>query len=635
MDQHRKSSLRSYASNASSRSGSFDFDHDQDKERAGLTGDGDRREVVVKIDPEPHSPVSLHAPGGVSGHSSAVSTPRAGGAVSILAPSASGSSASTSSAGGDASRSGDSFSFKNRPPQSPASGESSEDPPSRLIGNFLRKQAAVGGELSIDPDFDVDEMRRPPRAPTSSNASRELRVSFQDPRKRFSPSTSTASSSSYDAGDNRNQSNIDLDTAEVLRCTSTSTGSSLLARSKTRSRLMDPPPPSTSSAPAGEGDPRKSFVSKGLPPKSGQLRSGLVGKSGLIGKSGPIGKSGGFDDEDDDPFVDEGMTSDFKRDTMDCLLIMEWVSLVVIVGALICSVTVPRLSRKKLSGLHLWKWELLVLVLICGRLVSGWLIRIAVFFVERNFLLRKKVLYFVYGVRRAVRNVLWLGIALVSWHLLFDKDAKRETHTLVLTYVTKVLCCLLVATVIRLVKTLLLKVLASSFHVSTYFDRIQEALFNQYVIETLSGPPLVDESRMMAEVQRLQSAGASIPSELEATAMPGKSGPLPKSGRLTTVASKRGGGGGTSKQLHRQKTELHLDDGISIDQLHRLSQKNISAWSMKRLMKIVRYGALTTMDEQLKHATGEDELATEIHSEYEAKVAAKRIFQNVAKPGSK
>jgi hypothetical protein len=55
---------------------------------------------------------------------------------------------------------------------------------------------------------------------------------------------------------------------------------------------------------------------------------------------------------------------------------------------------------------------------------------------------------------------------------------------------------------------------------------------------------------------------------------------------------------------------------------------------MKRLMKIVRYGALTTMDEQLKHA-GEDELATEIHSEYEAKVAAKRIFQNVAKPGSK
>jgi mechanosensitive ion channel protein 4/5/6/7/8/9/10 len=240
----------------------------------------------------------------------------------------------------------------------------------------------------------------------------------------------------------------------------------------------------------------------------------------------------------------------------------------------------------------------------------------------------------VYGVRRAVRNVLWLGLALISWHFLFDKDAKRDSHTLVLPYVTKVLCCLLVATVIRLVKTLLLKVLASSFHVSTYFDRIQDALFNQYVIETLSGPPLVDESRMLAEVQRLQSAGASIPSELQGTAIPNQSGPVLKSGRLTTTASKRGGG--ASKQLQRQKTERQLDDGIPIDQLHRLSQKNISAWSMKRLMKIVRYGALTTMDEQIKHATGEeDELATQIHSEYEAKVAAKRIFLNVAKPGSK
>jgi mechanosensitive ion channel protein 4/5/6/7/8/9/10 len=122
------------------------------------------------------------------------------------------------------------------------------------------------------------------------------------------------------------------------------------------------------------------------------------------------------------------------------------------------------------------------------------------------------------------------------------------------------------------------------------------------------------------------------------TTMSGKSRPLPKSGRLTTVASKRGGGGAAaaaSKQMHRQKIEHHLDDDISIDQLHKLSQKNISAWSMKRPMKIVWYGALTTMDEQLKHATGEDELATEIHSEYKAKVAAKRIFQNVAKPGSK
>jgi hypothetical protein len=57
---------------------------------------------------------------------------------------------------------------------------------------------------------------------------------------------------------------------------------------------------------------------------------------------------------------------------------------------------------------------------------------------------------------------------------------------------------------------------------------------------------------------------------------------------------------------------------------------------MKRLMKIVRFGTLTTMDEQIQQATGDgDESGTQIRSEYEAQVAAKKIFQNVAKPGSK
>lgn len=395
---------------------------------------------------------------------------------------------------------------------------------------------------------------------------------------------------------------------------------------------MDPPPqpqPASAVPPVGDEERRSSVLR--TPTKSGQFISGL-----MTGKSGQIAKSGPLEEEEEDPFMDEDIPDEFKRGKLDALTILQWLSLVLIIAALACSLTIKALSGKKVWGLHLWKWELLVFVLICGRLVSGWVIRIAVFCVERNFLLRKRVLYFVYGVRSAVQNALWLGLVLSSWHFMFDKNVQRETNSPVLPYVQKILFCFLVATLIRLVKTLLLKVLASSFHVSTYFDRIQDALFNQYVIETLSGPPLVDESRMLAEVQRLQSAGINIPSELEATAMPSKP-PMPaKSGRLTVNPSKRGGaGGGTNKQLQKQKSDRHCDDGITIDQLHRLSQKNISAWSMKRLMKIVRYGALTTMDEQIKHATGEDELATQIHSEYEAKVAAKRIFHNVAKPHSK
>jgi len=338
------------------------------------------------------------------------------------------------------------------------------------------------------------------------------------------------------------------------------------------------------------------------------------------------GKSGPMDEEEEDPFADEDIPDDFKRGKLDALTVLQWLGLFLVIAALVCSVTIRIFSEKKVLGLHLWKWELLVFVLICGRLVSGWVIRIAVFGVEHNFLLRKRVLYFVYGVRSAVQNALWLGLVLAPWHFMFDKNVQQETNSPVLPYVTKILFCFLVATLIRLVKTLLLKVLASSFLVSTYFDRIQEALFNQYVIETLSGPPLVDENHVLQEVHELQGAGATIPKELR-DAVPTKNVSGQRNIQLSGVMPKGEG----SKQLSKEKGE-----GISIDMLHKLNQKNVSAWNMKRLMRIVRFGTLTTMDEQIQQATGEgDESATQIRSEYEAKIAAKKIFNNVATPGSK
>ena len=499
------------------------------------------------------------------------------------------------------------------------------DPPTRLIGNFLRKQAASGGEVSLDLDLDMEELGRAAQLreqPSfSSSLERDARVSFREPQKRRS--TSPCSSDS-DTDDGRKRGGGD-DDGEVVRCTSSSTaaGAGPLLRAKTRSRLMDPPPqsqPAPAAAPVIDEE-RKPSIPR-TPTKSGQLFSGLMSK-----KSGPMGgKSGPMEEEEEDPFADEDIPDDFKRGKLDALTVLQWLGLFLVLAALVCSVTIRILSEKKVLGLHLWKWELLVFVFICGRLVSGWVIRIAVFGVERNFLLRKRVLYFVYGVRSAVQNALWLGLVLASWHFMFDKNVQQETNSPVLPYVTKILFCFLVATLIRLVKTLLLKVLASSFHVSTYFDRIQEALFNQYVIETLSGPPLVDENHVLQEVHELQRAGATIPKELR-DAVPTKNVSGQRNIQLSGVMPKGEG----SKQLSKEKGE-----GISIDMLHKLNQKNVSAWNMKRLMRIVRFGTLTTMDEQIQQATGEgDESATQIRSEYEAKIAAKKIFNNVATPGSK
>ncbi|XP_022735053.1 mechanosensitive ion channel protein 6-like [Durio zibethinus] len=502
-----------------------------------------------------------------------------------------------------------------------------EDPPLKLIGQFLHKQKA-SSEISLDMDLEMDELKQEPphhgnllpavaESPSPSPSPTAVpRVSFENNPVRRRRSKGSPSPGKEESRDSRESDG-------VVKCSSNSSSkrsegssfqrkSSLLA-TKTKSRLMDPPTPE-------KGEPKSA--------KAG------VGKLGQIMRSGLLGKN--MEEEEDDPLLEEDLPDEYKEDKLSVLVLLEWLSLILIIAALVCSLTVPFLRNKRLWNLMLWKWEVLVLVLICGRLVSGWIIRIIVFFIESNFLLRKRVLYFVYGLRKAVQNCLWLGLVLIAWHYLFDKKVQRETKSEVLRYVTEVLVCLVVGVMLWLVKTLLVKVLASSFHVSTYFDRIQESLFNQYVIETLSGPPLIEiqraeeeEERIANEVMNLQKAGATIPPGLKTSTLPSThcgrqigSGQIQKSPR------------GKSPMLSSEKGEKE-DKGITIDHLHKLNPKNVSAWNMKRLMNIIRHGALSTLDEQIQDSCHEDESATQIRSECQAKVAARKIFQNVAKPGSK
>ncbi|CAI9758020.1 unnamed protein product [Fraxinus pennsylvanica] len=393
---------------------------------------------------------------------------------------------------------------------------------------------------------------------------------------------------------------------EVLVCSSNSSfrRKSSLLRTKTKSRLLDPPANNQKSQ--NQRNTKSQFLDKGS------------------------------EIDEDDPFLDEDFPDDYKKMKFSALSILQLVSLILIVAALVCSLTINPLKNKEIFELQLWKWELMVLVLISGRLVSGWGIRIVVFFFERNFLLRKRVLYFVYGLRNAVQNCIWLALVLISWQCIFDKKVERLTDGNVLPYVTKIWVCLLVGTLIWLFKTLLVKILASSFHVSTFFDRIQESLFNQYVIETLSGPPLIEiqheqeeEEKVIAEVQKLQSAGVNIPADLKANVFP-KIGKVLGTPRKSPMAT-----GAKSPVFSRITSKKEDEAGITIDHLHRLNQKNISAWNMKRLTNIVRKGVLSTLDEQIQGSTDEDESAVQITSEKQAKAAAKKILNNVAKTGSK
>lgn len=553
-----------------------------------------------------------------------------------------------------------------------------EDPPSKLIGQFLHKQKAAGGDLCLDVDLEMDELRNDRGASASTSANRSLppfTANYDDRSKsrhyaaadftnitaeeqekyrseiNESPISSPSSSDDSDSDhrDENQQSTLNRrrsinshtpDAAavsgdgQVLKCTSSI--QKRYGRMKTKSRLLDPP---------------EAIPDRRPDLKSGQMRSEVLGRaSGMVTRPG--------EDEEEDPLFDEDLPDEYKRTKFNTLTFIQWISLILIVTALICTTSIDKWKVRKFRGLHLWKWEVLILVLICGRLVSGWGIRIVVFFIERNFFMRKRVLYFVYGVKRSVQNCIWLGLVLIAWHSMFDKEVQGNNKFL--WYVNTMLVCMIVGTLLWLVKTLMVKVLASSFHVSTFFDRIQESLFNQKVIEALSGPPHIEikkqqeeEERTMAEVWRLQNAGATLPPDLRPSTLQ-----QPKSGKINGGG---GGGGGlpprptkgvsfklsgqlaknmeaknqdTSKNLERNRSQ---DDKevVSMENLHKLNHKNVSAWNMKRLMKVVKKGVLTTLDEQVQHSSEGDEASTQIRSECEAKCAARKIFRNVAKPKSK
>ncbi|VVA97655.1 unnamed protein product [Arabis nemorensis] len=508
--------------------------------------------------------------------------------------------------GGADDEDGGSFHFTRRKAKS----EDLPHPPLKLSHQFHQKQKSSGGEISVDIDqLNMAELQSNTAAtgltPISESSS-PFTVKVKSDAVRQRQNRSWLGGSSDEEGRNGNR-----DEAEVVK---RSSNKPVLSRNHTKSRLLDTPTPTH---PAIDKTEMKSGR------RSGMLKSGFLGRSP---KPGTPSRGGIFDEEEEeDPFLDEDLPEEFKRDKLSIWVFLEWISLVLIITSLVCSLTIHNLQRKTWWKLALWKWEVTVLVLICGRLVSSWIVRILVFSVEKNFYLRKRVLYFVYGVRRSVQNCLWLGLVLLAWHFLFDKKVQRETRFTAIRYVTRVLVCLLVAVIIWLIKTILVKVMASSFHMSTYFDRIQESLFTQYVIETLSGPPLMEIQRMEEEEQKViedvksleKLAGAKLPPALKATVKSFMR--VGKSSKWSRVGSKKDGD----------------SEWIRIDRLQKLNIMNVSAWNMTKLMDIIRKGAISTLDKHIQETVDEDEDATQIRSEFEAKIAAKKIFHNVTEFGSK
>ncbi|KAJ1258491.1 hypothetical protein BS78_10G079900 [Paspalum vaginatum] len=280
---------------------------------------------------------------------------------------------------------------------------------------------------------------------------------------------------------------------------------------------------------------------------------------------------------------------------------LELAALVLFLALLVVSLVARPLRGRVLWGLEIWKWCVMVTAVFSGHLLTQWLVTLLVFVVERNFLLRTKVLYFVFGLKKSFQVCLWLALVLVAWSQLFDRDLGRPQKTArILSYVSRFLASVLIGSVIWLVKTFLMKLVASTFHRKTFFDRIQESIFHQYVLQTLSGPPVME----LAENVGREGSGL---------------------GRVSFGKAK-------------DKEDKGVPEVIDVVKLRRMSQEKVSAWTMRGLITAIRSSRLSTISNTLESfddADGMEPKDKEINSEWEAKAAAYAIFKNVARPGYK
>ncbi|MBA0744879.1 hypothetical protein Gogos_007481 [Gossypium gossypioides] len=276
-------------------------------------------------------------------------------------------------------------------------------------------------------------------------------------------------------------------------------------------------------------------------------------------------------------------------------VVIEWVVFLFLIGCLIASLTVGKEKNILLWGLEIWKWCVLVVVIFCGMLVTRWFMHLVVFLIEINFLLRKKVLYFVHGLKKIVQVFIWLSIVLLTWVLLFLDVERSKTASKILDYVTWTLVSILIGAFLWLLKTLMLKILASNFHMNKFFDRIQESVFHHYILRTLSGPPFM-------EIDGIQKPPAHL---IVSNAKKGKE---PKTKRL-----------------------------IDMGKVHRLKREKVSAWHMKVLVDAITNSGLSTVSETLEESAydeGGKEAEQEITNEEEAQYVAHQIFAHVAQHDS-
>eukprot|EP00899_Mesostigma_viride_P021107 jgi/Mesvir1/28999/Mv17768-RA.1 len=165
----------------------------------------------------------------------------------------------------------------------------------------------------------------------------------------------------------------------------------------------------------------------------------------------------------------------------------------------------------------LWKWAVLVLSISLGRAVSCLIVLPTMYCIERFFVLKSRVIYFMASLKNPIINLFWFIALLIIWVLLFDEDNLSGGYGAVLT----LLAITVVASFLMIVETITLKMIATRFHLQSYYTRMAESVHCQRILMLLSQamdkPCIFSAPGSPTEQSHVGSVLRSIPSESSLT----------------------------------------------------------------------------------------------------------------------
>ncbi|KAJ9183761.1 hypothetical protein P3X46_007573 [Hevea brasiliensis] len=183
------------------------------------------------------------------------------------------------------------------------------------------------------------------------------------------------------------------------------------------------------------------------------------------------------------------------------IISMETTAFVCVMGFYIASMTTDRMKNSMIWGLEIWKWCLLILAILCGRLTAYLITNVLMSLIWKLWL-DERVLYFVHGVKKSVLFFIWLALVTLAWGLLFNHRDKRR--------VTRGLAGCLIGATLWLLKTLLVK-LIGSVHATKLFSKIKEAIRYRKVLRALSEMEMKNTN---SEIQKQEKVSAKTMREL-------------------------------------------------------------------------------------------------------------------------